>query len=425
MNYPKCSQFHSNYKKESDIMRCLNEGRQFACLGIYEDIVFDNPSKLKFHPRGSTSGLKIFFKDMYVFKMLEEIMNINNLVLNFRNHKQHWSNRIISKETKDGDIVLGLMLGICVYDIIQDSHILTIASEEYKAYIFQLKKFFNDKVLHENDNFKTIIEQIFIKKYSTMIDAFNATQRICTDFINYMNNETQFTKNYAIAYDNILTGTYFHIDCDFLFNIQNVTQDTSTNNNLELNVNAPDTYTLQSKPVLSPQLQTMNKQRRQSRTQKQLNMSVTKSSQKMSTDKQTNYMNTPVDKLENLRSKTKSTRKNDLFSAESEEEYEDGKEEEFDENDDEESFTGTKLNFLKFFEVKQPDILGNLLSTYYDLPQGKEFDKNLLLWLIPLPKKSEIYYENGTNFNQYKDEHKFIDIFKFLVLAILKVYGLI
>ena len=62
MNYPKCSQFHSNYKKESDIMRCLNEGRQFACLGIYKDIVFDNPSKLLYHPK-TTSGINIFFKE--------------------------------------------------------------------------------------------------------------------------------------------------------------------------------------------------------------------------------------------------------------------------------------------------------------------------------------------------------------------------
>ena len=55
MNYPKCSQFHSNYKKESNILRCLNEGHQFACLGIYKDIVFDNnPSKLYVHPKGQT-----------------------------------------------------------------------------------------------------------------------------------------------------------------------------------------------------------------------------------------------------------------------------------------------------------------------------------------------------------------------------------
>ena len=87
MSYTKCSQLFSNYKTEAEMMKCMSEGRQFCCLGIYENIKFEKNSKIKYTPQG-TRGLKLFFKDTYVIDMLKAIIDSNDLELDFNNYKR-------------------------------------------------------------------------------------------------------------------------------------------------------------------------------------------------------------------------------------------------------------------------------------------------------------------------------------------------
>ena len=79
----------------------------------------------------------------------------------------------MSRKNAIGDIVLGLMLGICVYDVIQDSHILTLPSSEHRSLMLKLRKAFKEEKLHDNDTFEYILDQIFIKKYDKLIDVFD------------------------------------------------------------------------------------------------------------------------------------------------------------------------------------------------------------------------------------------------------------
>lgn len=255
MSYTKCSQLFSNYKTEAEMMKCLNEGRQFGCLGIFEDIKFENKSQIKFTPSGKGNrGLKLFFKDMYVHDMFKAIMSLNDLEINFDNYKKPWNLRV-NRNSAIGDIVLGLMLGICVYDVIQDSHILTLPSSEHRALMLKLRKAFKEEKLHENSTFEVLLQRIFIKKYDTLIDAFDGTKKICEDFIFYMNGDENFKKNYSIAYNNILTGTFFHANCDFLLDLKHLPDDEMISMNPIVR-NAEEPYlhwTEESKPILSPQ----------------------------------------------------------------------------------------------------------------------------------------------------------------------------
>ena len=108
-----------------------------------------------------------------------------------------------------------------------------------------------------------------------MIDVFDEIQKICEEFLFYMSGNENFKKNYSIAYNNILTGTYFHANCDFLLDIKHLPDvDNTSMNPVVMNTEEqPLHWTVQSKPIVSPQTKKNTVQRRSIKTRERVSSS--------------------------------------------------------------------------------------------------------------------------------------------------------
>jgi hypothetical protein len=116
---------------------CLKSGNAFAVLGNHRTLFIDTnlkikDSELEFLDNNEKGDIKLYFlKEDYqklqqIFTNLCEILNIRPKF----NNKLEFDHK---KKSANGDIVLGIFLGICVYDISQDLVLLkTILMERIK-----------------------------------------------------------------------------------------------------------------------------------------------------------------------------------------------------------------------------------------------------------------------------------------------------
>ena len=220
MSYNTCTALFSNFTSVSSMTECLKNGNAFAVLGNHKKLFIEKSKKiseteLEFLNNSDRGDIKLYFlrndsqKLQTVFQNLCEVYSIKpvfNSNVNF-SHKQ---------KRHMGDIILGIFLGICVYDIAQDLVLLkNNTNGSTKASIEILKHYYDDEQT-DSDFFKDKIKDIYSKREKNLTHAFLKIKEVCEYFCSFTQSYPNITEKYNTAYYNILVGTYFHGDCKYL-----------------------------------------------------------------------------------------------------------------------------------------------------------------------------------------------------------------
>ena len=220
MSYNTCTALFSNFTSVSSMTECLKNGNAFAVLGNHKKLFIEkskkiSESELEFYNTNDRGDIKLYFlrndsqKLQTVFQNLCEVYTIKpvfNSNVNF-SHKQ---------KRHMGDIILGIFLGICVYDIAQDLVLLKNNTDgSNKASIEILKHYYDDEQT-DSDFFINKIQDIYSKRAKNLTEAFLKIKEVCDYFCIFTQSYPNITEKYNTAYYNILVGTYFHGDCKYL-----------------------------------------------------------------------------------------------------------------------------------------------------------------------------------------------------------------
>ena len=224
MSYNTCTALFSNFKSVSSMTECLKSGNAFAVLGNHRTLFIDTnlkikDSELEFLDNNEKGDIKLYFlKEDYqklqqIFTNLCEILNI---IPKF-NNKLEFHHK---KKSANGDIVLGIFLGICVYDIAQDLVLLkNNINGKNKASIELSRYYYNDDEPGDKQDstfFKNTINHMYLKRAKTLTDAFLKIKDVCDYFYTYTKNHQNIREKYNTAFHNVLIGTYFHGTCNVL-----------------------------------------------------------------------------------------------------------------------------------------------------------------------------------------------------------------
>ena len=220
MSYNTCTALFSNFTSISSMTECLKNGNAFAVLGNHKKLFIEkskkiSESELEFYNTPDRGDIKLYFlrndsqKLQTVFQHLCEVYTIKPMF----NSNVNFSYK---KKRHMGDIILGIFLGICVYDIAQDLVLLKNNTDgSNKASIEILKHYYDDEQT-DSDFFINKIQDIYSKREKNLTEAFLKIKEVCDYFCIFTQSYPNITEKYNTAFYNILVGTYFHGDCKYL-----------------------------------------------------------------------------------------------------------------------------------------------------------------------------------------------------------------
>ena len=220
MSYNTCTALFSNFTSISSMTECLKNGNAFAVLGNHKKLFIEkgkkiSESELEFYNTSDRGDIKLYFlrndyqKLQTVFQNLCEVYTIKpvfNSNVNF-SHK---------KKRHMGDIILGIFLGICVYDIAQDLVLLKNNTDGSNKASIEILKHYYDEEQTDSDFFINKIQDIYSKRAKNLTEAFLKIKEVCDYFCIFTKSYPNITEKYNTAFYNILVGTYFHGDCKYL-----------------------------------------------------------------------------------------------------------------------------------------------------------------------------------------------------------------
>lgn len=220
MSYNTCTALFSNFTSISSMTECLKNGNAFAVLGNHKKLFIEkskkiSESELEFYNTPDRGDIKLYFlrndsqKLQTVFQNLCEVYTIKPMF----NSNVNFSHK---KKRHMGDIILGIFLGICVYDIAQDLVLLKNNTDgSNKASIEILKHYYDDEQT-DPDFFINKIQDIYSKREKNLTEAFLKIKEVCDYFCIFTQSYPNITGKYNTSFYNILVGTYFHGDCKYL-----------------------------------------------------------------------------------------------------------------------------------------------------------------------------------------------------------------
>ena len=221
MSYNTCTALFSNFTSVSSMTECLKKGNAFAVLGNHRKLFKDKNedierTELDFLKNSDRGDIKLYFlknDSQKLQTIFENLCDVYRVKTAFNANKKSFYNE---KKNPMGDIILGIFLGICVYDIAQDLVLLKNNTDgSNKASIEILKHYYDDEQT-DTEFFTTTIKNIYSKREKKLTDAFLKIKDVCDYFCFFTKNYPYITEKYDTAFYNILIGTYFHGDCKYL-----------------------------------------------------------------------------------------------------------------------------------------------------------------------------------------------------------------
>ena len=103
-----------------------------------------------------------------------------------------------------------------MYNIAQDIVLLKNKSREQIRALSELEKHYYTDDNKDVDFFKDRIQDISMHRTASLMEAFLTIKEVCDHLHSFLKNEKKIIQKYSTAYHNILVGTYFYGNCDFL-----------------------------------------------------------------------------------------------------------------------------------------------------------------------------------------------------------------